>query len=61
MTDRQRKVQSYDAANLEAATLIASQPDLYPPGSVMQQWADEILSKAAKVDDSDCGPLFEVA
>jgi hypothetical protein len=42
-----------------AATLIASTPALYREGSLMAQWADRILSKAAQPDQSEAGPLFE--
>ena len=51
----------FDASNLLAATLLASDPALYPEGSLMQRWADVILSKAAEISDSEVGPLFEVA
>ena len=43
---------------MEAATLIASDPVAYPEGSLMAQWADLILSKAAQPDDAEAGPLF---
>ena len=51
----------YDAANLEAATIIAADPAKYPEGSLMATWADVILSKAARPDDADAGPLFDAA
>lgn len=48
----------YTASNMLAATLIASTPALYREGSLMAQWADRILSKAAQPDQSEAGPLF---
>ena len=52
---------SYSAANREAATLIASDPVAYPENSLMAQWADRILTKAAQPDQSEAGPLFSNA
>ena len=49
----------FDAANLLAATLIASDPMTYPEGSLMAEWADLVLSKAAVLDNALAGPLFE--
>ena len=49
----------WDKSNLEAATIIASNPDKHQ--GALQQWADVILSKAAAPKDSECGPLFRTA
>jgi hypothetical protein len=49
----------FDASNLLAATLIASDPGKYPEGSLMAEWADLVLSKAAVLDNALAGPLFE--
>jgi hypothetical protein len=46
---------------LESATIIASNPALYPEGGLMQTWADRILTEAAEISDEEVGPLFEVA
>jgi hypothetical protein len=51
--------QGYSASNLESATIIASDPALYPEGGLMQTWADRILTEAAAPMDSECGPLFQ--
>ena len=53
--------QGYSASNLEAATIIASDPALYPEGGLMQTWADRVLTEAAEISDEEVGPLFEVA
>ena len=53
--------QGYAASNLESATIIASNPALYPEGGLMQTWADRILTEAAEISDEEVGPLFEVA
>jgi hypothetical protein len=47
----------FDASNLLAATLIASDPKRYQ--GVLQEWADLILTRAAQPDDALAGPLFE--
>ena len=52
----ERLVARHDAANLEAATLIAADPERYP--GEMQEWADLVLSRAAEAKDEDAGPLF---
>ena len=50
----------YQAANLEAATIIAADPVKYPVGGLMQEWADVILSRAAAPPaDWEAGPLFQ--
>jgi hypothetical protein len=48
----------YTASNLLAATLLAADPERYPAGSLMAEWSDMILSKAAEISDSEVGPLF---
>ena len=59
MTTKVRITERYDAANLEAATVIASDPEKYPEGSLPALWSDVVLSKAAEPDDAEAGPLFE--
>ena len=44
-----------------AANLIASNPALYPEGSLMAEWADRILAEAAEIPDGEVGPLFAAA
>ena len=67
MTGDKRTVKSarqgYAVANLECATIIATDPERYPAGSLMAVWADAVLSKAAEADvkDQDAGPLFRAA
>jgi hypothetical protein len=56
-----RITERYDTGNLAAASIIASNPVAYPEGSLMAQWADLILSKAAHPDDAEAGPLFRQA
>ena len=51
----------FDASNLLAATLLASDPALYPEGGLMQTWADRILTEAAEISDEEVGPLFAAA
>lgn len=58
MTTKQSLASRYDAANMEAATIIASDPEKYPDGSLMARWADLILSRAVGVKDDEAGPLF---
>jgi len=59
MTDHQRVAKRYADDNLTAATIIASNPVAYPPGSLMAQWADVVLSRAAaQPDESEAGPPF---
>lgn len=58
MTNNQRVVKQYATNNLVAASIIASNPALYPPGGLMQEWADRILTQAAETPDAECGPLF---
>jgi hypothetical protein len=48
----------FDASNLLAATLLAGNPALYPEGSLMAEWSDKILTKAAEISDEEVGPLF---
>ena len=48
----------YSAGNLESATLIASDPEKYPEGSLPALWSDAVLSKAAVLDEAEAGPLF---
>jgi hypothetical protein len=57
MTTKVRITERYDAANLEAATVIASDPERYQ--GVLQEWADTILTRAAQPDEALAGPLFE--
>lgn len=59
MTTKARITDRYDLANLEAATIIAANPEKYQ--GVLQEWADLILSKAAAPSDSEAGPLFRTA
>jgi hypothetical protein len=59
MTDSQRARQGYATSNLECACLIALDPVAYPEGSLMAEWADVVLSRAAHPDDALAGPLFE--
>jgi hypothetical protein len=49
----------YSAGNLECACLIAIDPVAYPEGSLMAEWADVVLSRAAQPDEALAGPLFE--
>ena len=51
--------QGHAASNLEAATIIASNPVAYPEGSMMAEWADIVLSRAAHPDDREAGSLFQ--
>lgn len=60
MTTKARITERYDAGNLTAASIIASNPATYPEGSLMATWADLILSRAASADWSDL-PLFAAA
>ena len=46
MTSSQRKLEVYRAGNLEAARIIASNPERCP--GVMQEWAAMVLAKAAE-------------
>ena len=52
MTTPQRVTRHYSAANLEAAHIIAAQPEKY--AGALQEWAAAVLSP----DDSEAGPLF---
>ena len=59
MTTQVRITERYDAANLEAATVIASDPERYQ--GVLAEWADTILTRAAQPDEALAGPLFRQA
>ena len=49
----------YRQQNELCARIIAADSVRYPPGSLMQEWADMILSKAAAPPaDWEAGPLF---
>lgn len=48
MTDNQRKLDAYRQGNIEAATIIASDPVKYPPDSLLGQWAVMVLDQAVK-------------
>jgi hypothetical protein len=61
MAARVKVTDRYDLVNLESATIIASDPALYPEGGLIATWADVILSKAAAPMDSECGPLFRTS
>ena len=50
--------EGYDWANLEIATVITSDPALYPIGSLMQQWAALVVDRAQPTIK---GPLFRQA
>ena len=45
---------AYLPGNLEAARIIASAPEKYPPGSLPAVWAALVLAKARTIS----GPLF---
>ena len=45
-TRHQRMVDRYEAGNIEAATIIASDPAKYPPDGLMGQWAALVLQRA---------------
>jgi hypothetical protein len=45
----------HQPGNLEAARIIASAPEKYPPGSLPAVWAGAVLAKARTIT----GPLFE--
>jgi hypothetical protein len=53
--------EGHDLANLESACIIASNPVAYPEGSLMAEWADMILSRAADADEAKAMPLFRTA
>lgn len=61
MTTKQKITDRYDQGNLEAATIIASNPTLYPEGSLMSLWADVVLSRAVDSQDAKDGLLAEDA
>jgi hypothetical protein len=48
VTDSQRRLKGYLAANLECAKIIAQDPAKYPPDSLPAIWAAMVLAKAAK-------------
>lgn len=48
----------FAAANLLAATIIASDPAAYPAGCLSALWADMVLSRAAERDDAEAWPRF---
>jgi hypothetical protein len=53
--------QGYTASNLESATIIASDPALYPEGGLMAEWADVVLSRAVNAEEANAMPLFAAA
>ena len=61
MTTKQKITDRYDQGNLEAATIIAANPALYPEGSLMAERADAILSRAVDAQDAKAMPLIEAA
>lgn len=44
-----RGLEAYQAANLEAARIIAGNPELYPPGSLLATWAEMVLRDGINV------------
>jgi hypothetical protein len=46
---------------LESATIIASNPALYPEGGLMAEWADVVLSRAVNAEEANAMPLFAAA
>ncbi len=48
----------YDAANLEAARIIAADPERYPGG--MQEWAQRVLARIERERLESVGPLFRM-
>ena len=62
MSKATKAVDGFRLANLECAHIIASDTVRYPPGGLMQEWADVILSRAAVPPaDWEAGPLFRAA
>ena len=61
MTTKTRITERYNAGNMTAASIIASNPAAYPAGSLAAEWADMILSRAANPDQAEAGPLFRNA
>ena len=59
MTDTQRKLAAYRRGNLEAARIVAADPERY--SGLMQEWAALVLSRAEKttIDTPVAGPLFK--
>ena len=47
MTVQQRKAELYRAANVQAARIIATDPERYP--GIMQEWAAKVLRTAGEV------------
>jgi hypothetical protein len=45
-----RKLETYQAANLEAARIIAGNPELYPPGSPLATRAEMVLCGGINVE-----------
>ena len=50
---------AFEAANLEAARIIAADPAKYPPDSLLGQWAAMVLDRKTVVDTPAPGPLFK--
>ncbi len=48
----------YDGANLEAARIIAADPERYPGG--MQEWAQMVLKRIERERLESVGPLFRM-
>lgn len=46
---------AFEAANLEAARIIAADPERYPAGSLMAIWADMVLHPPAKPSRAETG------
>jgi hypothetical protein len=49
---------AFAAANLTAASIIASDPVTHPVGSLMAEWAEVILTRAAEALAEGSAPLF---
>jgi hypothetical protein len=51
----------YQAANLEAARIVVSDPEKFPLGSLMALWAELVLERSGvstTLDTEPAGPLF---
>jgi hypothetical protein len=56
-----RRLEAYQAANLEAARRILADPEQYPAGSLLPLWAELIFERSGMsttVDPEPVGPLF---
>jgi hypothetical protein len=52
---------TFEAANLEAATIVLADPVKYPAGSLLQEWAALVLQRANVLETVNAkpAPLFD--